>query len=359
VARSNPIAGVPPPPALPHSARWLADRGPRPPQRYFDRQELLDASEGAGGGASKPGSQLVETRLWEGLRVEAVGSNYFLNGLRVAQVSVKAVTANGPKPTLDEVQKIAGRRAATAGGGGADDDEVGSDGEHRPSKLLSALPDIAKLVESLGASTASELLPLQAGDLVQMYRGDLKNVAGRVVEVRGATFILAPDKVTAEALGSADPLELSVREAMKVFALSDHVKVGVGEYAGETGTVLALVPPDEGEPEDAVSADVMLDSGGGRHTRVPVKHLTKTTEVVRSAATIDVSAPLLATAAFTRPSGSGARSWGGGGMGGVGEGGGGGYGCVGGMHPRPCRRGTTCTIWWSCRGWGTGTGSLG
>jgi len=268
--------------------------------------------------------------------VEAVGSNLFLNGLRVADVGMKTVTATGPKPTLDEVQKIAGRRGGASGRGedGEDGDkeagEYDSDGERQRGKL----PDLAKLVESLGASVASETTTLQPGDLVRMYRGDLKNVMGRVVEVRGSTFILAPDKVTAEALGSSDPLELSVKEAMKVFALSDHVKVGVGEYAGETGTVLALVPPEPDEPEDAVSADVMLDSGGGRHTRVPVKHLTKTTEIVRSVASIDVRGRGGVWGWQVRPRSSAT--------------------CL--LPLSALHRGTSCTTWWSCRGWGTRTG---
>lgn len=249
--------------ALPKEARargFRANAGPRPPQRYFDRSEVLEAirSAEASSGASDSSLQ-VEARTMPRLhlRCDVFGGHFYRDGMEYREVKSTLVTPFGPQPSLDELAKFRARDGSGGKGDGDDEDGEGEDGKRGAGAgALKSAEDA--LLESIGAAVASragrggdngsgegdgstpDLLP---GDSVVVVRGDLRNLTGRVVALNpGGTFTLQPSAESAAQLGLNERLELALNEVMKVFNIVS------GGLSSERRFLVGLPPYSGGHP---------------------------------------------------------------------------------------------------------------
>lgn len=297
-------------------------KGARAPQRFFDKDEIMEASNR---------TAVLETRNKYGLRLDVLGSNQYYNGMLIKEVKNTQLTAFGPPPTLEEISKFRGAaQKASSSSSSANDDEDGAaeggskGGGDAEAALLQAIESakqagvgIAGINTGTSSSSSSGsaasgpvagsgnalvggqgaggslLLP---GDSVVVVKGDLTGLSGKVVVLNGSTFTLQPSSESAAALGLTDRLEIPCEEAMKTFNVGDHVKAIGGFYIGETGTVIALkhVPAASSSSSSSSSggdastatwlATILLDSGGMKQVQAFVRDLTKSTDVVTSTA---------------------------------------------------------------------------
>jgi transcription elongation factor len=297
-------------------------KGSRAPQRFFDKDEIIEASNG---------TAVIETRTKYGLRLDVMGTNQYYNGMLIKEVKAGQVTAYGPPPTLEEISRFRGA-AQKESSSAADEDgenEGGSNGGGHDAEeaLLQAITSakqagvgIAGINTGTSSSSSSAtsgpvagsgnapvggqgaggslLLP---GDSVVVVKGDLEGLSGKVVVLNGSTFTLQPSAESAAVLGLTERLEIPCDEAMKTFNIGDHVKAIGGLYIGETGTVIALkhVPAPSnsngagGNNSDSAAtatwlATILLDSGTMKQVQAFVRDLTKSTDVVTSSASYSV-----------------------------------------------------------------------
>jgi transcription elongation factor SPT5 len=132
----------------------------------------------------------------------------------------------------------------------------------------------AQMATSLGRTVLSAF---DTGDLVRVRPGNefsgmkvlVKAIEGEVVRV---TPVDGP--------GAGQDLEMQKSQLERFFAEGNHVKIGSGDYAGETGEIVAVNEPD-------ACADVVLD---GHHVtvNVPLQNIQLTKEVSRAQRTIGV-----------------------------------------------------------------------
>ena len=307
------------------SLRGIAGRAPnagggggRPSQRPYNRVEFEEALKAAGY-AEAVGA--VENRLKWDMRLDIFKSHAFslTSGLLYKEVAPNFLTANGQKPSQDEIAYfnsegtaegggVAATGSSASGGGGiggddGDDGDIGGGGDgggddesgngaierargraqrNEEERLFNAL----ELVRAaMGTDVNSSLAP---GDAVVIVRGDLQGVAGQVTAINvGGTFTLEPSAESAAALGLSAALEVPIEEAIKTFNVCSHVKVISGVYMGETGTVLRTRPAHEGgEDVTAFILTLWLDSGH-REVEVFVRDAVVSVDVVTSVASID------------------------------------------------------------------------
>jgi hypothetical protein len=235
--------------ALPATERrgFKASRGPRPPQRYFDRGEVEDAAAASGGAE-------IESRMARfNLRCDVWGGRFYHDGMEyrevralmrragrqwvvlagtrpagqptrslgsvahlhatparfsfllspcpcAAQVKPGLVTPYGPAPTFDELQKFKSRGGSGSSGRRGGEDAEGGDGdadgaaggkaalksaEDALLEQISATVTRGAAAAAGGAGAGGEdgAGALRPGDAVVVVRGELQNVTGRVVAV--------------------------------------------------------------------------------------------------------------------------------------------------------------------------------
>lgn len=273
--------------------------GTRPPQRFFDWDEVRDA---LGANAS------YEVRTKWGLRMRLFHNMYFgEDGLLYKEIRPQHLVPLVSAPTVEEIAKFREANSGTKisnvtrlGTGVADEDE---DNEQSGSNTKTSTVESAEdmLLDSLTNTKikqdGSTAVPLAPGDSVIVVKGDLQGLSGKVVVINpGGTFTLAPSAESAALIGITDRLEISLDEAIKTFAVGDHVKVTGGVYRGETGAVLqvrSIVSNEElqnlAPNQDASTtylAVLLLDSGQ-KTVEIFVRDLQLSNEVVTSIGTVE------------------------------------------------------------------------
>ncbi|XP_039248300.2 transcription elongation factor SPT5-like isoform X1 [Styela clava] len=163
----------------------------KPPQKLFD----VDAVRAIGGEVTTDADFLI----FEGNRFSRKGFLY-------KNFSLSAITVDGVRPTLSELEKF----------------------EEQPEGV-----DIELVAES--TTKAEKEHSFAPGDNVEVCEGELINLQGRVISVKGNKITIMPKH---EDLN--DPLEFPVHELRKHFQMGDHVKVIAGRYDGDTGLIVRV-----------------------------------------------------------------------------------------------------------------------
>jgi len=213
--------------------RKRASSGPRPPPRLFSDVEAKKRHARYLTGS-------IQTKTWNYMNDEYV-NGYCEKELKIAQLSVKDIN-----PTLEEVTRFA------------------SNSENGTETL-----DLQALAASLKQGTANA--SYQPGDVIEVYEGEQKGVAGRVVSVQADIVSMA----ISEGALKGQTIEVPTKGLRKRFREGDHVKVtGGSRFRDEVGMVVKIsedrvtIASDMGNTEITVfSKDLQesSDSGGGGH----------------------------------------------------------------------------------------------
>ncbi|KDN44288.1 hypothetical protein RSAG8_05552, partial [Rhizoctonia solani AG-8 WAC10335] len=153
----------------------------RPPQRFFNVEEVTKASP-----------NLLEF---------------------MAKTEPTAHQTENINPTLDEITQFAGIH--------------GEDGAHRTGFDLSAIAE---------ASRKTATAVLQPGDHVEVFEGEQTGVYGVVESISGEIVLLRATHIEIE----GQKIEVPARSVRKRFKAGDHVKVMAGKNTDETGLVVSV-----------------------------------------------------------------------------------------------------------------------
>lgn len=173
--------------------------GPRPPPRLFSEVE-----------AKRRHARYLtgnpQTKVWQ-----YMGDEY-VNGFCEKDVKIQLLQTKEVNPTLEEVSRFA------------------TGGENGVENL-----DLKALASSLKDSTASSTyLP---GDIVEIYEGEQKGVAGKVINIHGD--IVTMNVTDGDLRGQT--IEVPQKGLRKRFRQGDHVKViGGSRYRDEVGMVVKI-----------------------------------------------------------------------------------------------------------------------
>jgi transcription elongation factor SPT5 len=248
---------------LPPEEAKIRRRTVRPPQKYFNAQELA-----ALGKTSVIRQRFPNTDLF----CDYFEGNYYHDGFLLKEVTVgsmiKEITDD--PPTIDELQQLKGRN--TGKGGQYDDDHQKKDneGENARASLLDELSEMQGRA-GLDKPTSSGLL---IGDTVEVIEGDLVGMRGKLISLDGTTVKVKPTSTTVD-LGGTQEVEFLASQVRKFIQVGAHVKITDGRYANETGGVVAV---DEIEGETDHIAIVLTDVTSKEIT-VRVSQLRETTEI--------------------------------------------------------------------------------
>lgn len=229
---------------LPPEEAKIRRRTVRPPQKYFNAQELA-----ALGKTSVIRQRFPNTDLF----CDYFEGNYYHDGFLLKEVTVgsmiKEITDD--PPTIDELQQLKGRN--TGKGGQYDDDHQKKDneGENARASLLDELSEMQGRA-GLDKPTSSGLL---IGDTVEVIEGDLVGMRGKLISLDGTTVKVKPTSTTVD-LGGTQEVEFLASQVRKFIQVGAHVKITDGRYANETGGVVAV---DEIEGETDHIAVVLTD----------------------------------------------------------------------------------------------------
>jgi len=222
------IAGLPPEEAK------IRRRTVRPPQKFYNAQEIAASGNNFGLRQRFPGLSDIMCDFFDG--------NYYSDGYLLKEVTigtvVKPCTADDP-PTLDELQRFR-RKSKSSNTDGYDD---GEDEENEGSQLAgSILKELSELQGKTSlASAGSNDRGLMIGDTIEVIEGDLVGMQGKILSLDGTTVKVRPNNDAALAeLGGMDEVEFLISQVRKFIAVGAHVKVTDGRYANETGVVVAV-----------------------------------------------------------------------------------------------------------------------
>jgi transcription elongation factor SPT5 len=217
---------------LPPEEARVRRRTVRPPQKFFNAQELAAMGKHALGRQRFPGLDIF-CDYYEG--------SYFHDGYLLKEMTVgsmvKPCTDEDP-PTLDELQSFRRRQKNRGEGRYDDEDENENEGSRMAGSLLDELAELQGKA-SVGKSSANGGLLI--GDTVEVVEGDLIGMRGKLMSLDGATVKVKPTNNTVD-LGGTDEVEFLSSQVRKYIAVGAHVKVTDGRYANETGVVVAVEP---------------------------------------------------------------------------------------------------------------------
>lgn len=233
----------------------------RPPQRFFNRDEIREGSNNTAQIDSRRGPMNMRCDFWE--------NNYYRNGFLLKLVNRNHIDANAAPPTVEELAKF----SSQAGDAENEEDDITS---------------VAAIHKSYGEAlrrTHGAGAKLSPNDAVIVTKGDLAGVEGHVHSIKHneKTFLMKVSREMVRELGISSVLEIPLDEATKNFEEGDHVKIIEGPHAGMTGNVTTVVRP--GEEGKTPSATVHLDTGGDV-VSVSTPNLQKTTEVANVSSSI-------------------------------------------------------------------------
>ena len=229
---------------LPPEQARIRRRTVRPPQKFFNLEEINALGKQAGRQRYRPLDQNCD--YFEG--------SYYLDGYLIKEVTVgsmvKPCTDEDP-PTLEELQSF--RKRPKSGQNEYDD----ANEENEASKIAGSLLDeLSELQGKTGLGKSSKSGGLLIGDTVEVIEGDLINMRGKVMSMDQTTVKIRPIDASAEivAMGEIEFLISQVRKHIKV---GDHIKVTDGRYANETGTVVAV---EQIDGESDFTAVILTDT---------------------------------------------------------------------------------------------------
>ncbi|KAL1502723.1 hypothetical protein ABEB36_007827 [Hypothenemus hampei] len=162
----------------------------RPPAKPFDPEAI----RAIGGEVTSDGDFLIFE-----------GNRYSRKGFLYKNFTLTAVIVDGVKPTLAELERF----------------------EEQPEGIDLELPS----EKEDKAVTHS----FSAGDNVEVYKGDLVNLQGKIISIDGSMITVMPKHEELK-----DPLNFPASELKKYFKMGDHVKVLSGRYEGDTGLVVRV-----------------------------------------------------------------------------------------------------------------------
>ncbi|XP_025424604.1 transcription elongation factor SPT5 [Sipha flava] len=134
------------------------------------------------------------------------GNRYSRKGFLYKNFYMNAITADGVKPTLSELEKF----------------------EEAPEGIDIELP-----VSNKDNSANSQ--SLSSGDNVEVCTGELINLQGKVLSIDGDMVTIMPKHEELKM-----PLEFMANELRKFFKQGDHVRVVGGRYEGDTGLIVRV-----------------------------------------------------------------------------------------------------------------------
>ncbi|XP_055342396.1 transcription elongation factor SPT5-like [Paramacrobiotus metropolitanus] len=137
------------------------------------------------------------------------GNRYTMRGFLIKTFPLNAITVEGVKPSLNELEKF-------------DDLIEGVD-------LSKVAAEVSETEENQDATRFTH------GDYVVVCEGELINLKGKVIRVEGKKVVIQPDHEDLK-----DPIEFPARELKKFFRTGDHVRVLRGRYEGDTGLVVRV-----------------------------------------------------------------------------------------------------------------------
>lgn len=252
---------------LPPEEARIRRRTVRPPQKFFNAQELAALGKPSINRQRFPGMDLF-CDYYEG--------NFYHDGYLLKEVTVGSMIkpcADEDRPTLDELGSF---RQTKKGKGDYDDDH--QEEENEGSKVAGSLLDeLSELQGKAGLGAPSGGGGLLIGDTVEVIEGDLVGMRGKLVSLDGTTVKVRPTNNTVD-LGGTQEVEFLANQVRKFIAVGHHVKVTDGRYANETGVVVA-VETLEGETD--CTAVVLTD--------VTHKEITGESLIAHSEPTVDTS----------------------------------------------------------------------
>ncbi|KAL5255685.1 hypothetical protein ACHWQZ_G011050 [Mnemiopsis leidyi] len=163
----------------------------RPAQKLFD----ADLVRSLGGELKKDGDFII------------FESGRYRNGFLFKTLAFSGITIDGPKPTLEELEKF---------------DELPENVD----------PDLLPTDKKLTSDSI-----FTAGDIVEVCEGELIHMTGTIISISGDKVTIVPNHAD---LKNAGALDFPARELRKIFKDGDHVRVIQGKYEGETGLVVRV-----------------------------------------------------------------------------------------------------------------------
>lgn len=254
---------------LPPEEARIRRRTVRPPQKFFNEQEL-----------AAMGKQRLRQRFPAmDLNCDYFENNYYHDGYLLKEVTVGSMVkpcTDEDKPTLDELQRFRKRPKGP-------NDEDAAD-ENEGSKMAASLLDeLTKLQESTGlGKVSSSSNGLLIGDTIEVIEGDLVGMRGKLMSMDGTTVNVKPNDTSLD-LGGAGEIEFLASQVRKYIAVGAHVKVTDGRYANETGTVVAVEQMDG----DTDFTAVVLTDVTNKEISVRTSQLRESAEVSSGGDTLD------------------------------------------------------------------------
>lgn len=128
------------------------------------------------------------------------------------------------------------------------------------------------LEESSSYGTTLKTIELVKGDTVRVIEGDLVNLMGIVVGLNAGSDTVKVMPLHEEIRDTI--LDFQHRQLMKYVKVGDHVKVIMGRYAGETGTVVSL---DESSASSPIA--IVLSDSMAKEIQVRVRDVQESAEI--------------------------------------------------------------------------------
>ena len=179
---------------------------------YKDREPVQSYRRSAKG---RPAQKLFDADLVRSLNGEMKKDGDFLifeggryrNGFLYKTLPFTGITIDGPKPTLEELEKF----------------------DEGPENVD---PDLLPADKKITTDSV-----FSAGDIVEVCEGELIHMTGTIISISGDRVTIVPNHAD---LKNAGALDFPSRELRKIFKDGDHVKVINGKYEGETGLVVRV-----------------------------------------------------------------------------------------------------------------------
>lgn len=228
---------------LPPEEARLRRKSVRPPQKFFNTQEIAALGKQTLGRQRFPGMDGLYCDFFEG--------NYYHDGYLLKEVTVGTMVkpcGEDEPPTLDELQRFRNRNRA-------DDQYDGEDVENEGAKVAKSLLD--ELSELQGRTSLGQSLSnsggLVIGDTVEIVEGDLIGMRGKLLSIDGSTVKVKPMEMD---VGDTTEVEFLISQVRKHISVGAHVKIIDGRYANETGVVVAV---EKLEGETDATAIILTD----------------------------------------------------------------------------------------------------
>lgn len=163
----------------------------RPVAKLFD----ADLVRSLGGELKKDG----DFTIFEGGR--------YRNGFLYKNLSFSGITIDGPKPSLEELERF----------------------DQLPENVD---PDLLPTDKKRDTNSV-----FAAGDMVEVCDGELIHLTGTIISISGDKITMMPHHAELKNTGA---LEFMSKQLRKTFKMGDHVKVINGKYENETGLVVRI-----------------------------------------------------------------------------------------------------------------------